>query len=193
MKRNWGPALRIALVYLLLGVAWIWLSDRIQPGWAQTPDGMLWFQTLKGFAYVAITALLLYVLIYRQMNKQDLLIRLLRKRNRLLQFALVKFGGLRVLLVDAENQVIQGFGQGGLWGGKSMARLSGTSLLEWTGEGPLKEELVASLARARDKRSPLSHKLQLDGKDRKSTRLNSSHVRISYAVFCLKKKKKIKK
>src|SRR5439155_23000406 len=29
--------------------------------------------------------------------------------------------------------------------------------------------------------------------DRKSTRLNSSHVAISYAVFCLKKKKKIKK
>src|SRR3989442_2159514 len=27
--------------------------------------------------------------------------------------------------------------------------------------------------------------------DRKSTRLNSSHVRISYAVFCLKKKKAI--
>src|SRR3989442_10844433 len=27
--------------------------------------------------------------------------------------------------------------------------------------------------------------------DRKSTRLNSSHVRISYAVFCLKKKKNI--
>src|SRR5690554_7864986 len=26
------------------------------------------------------------------------------------------------------------------------------------------------------------------GEDRKSTRLNSSHVRISYAVFCLKKK-----
>src|SRR5690349_23797307 len=28
--------------------------------------------------------------------------------------------------------------------------------------------------------------------DRKSTRLNSSHVEISYAVFCLKKKKKMK-
>src|SRR3712207_7311609 len=27
-------------------------------------------------------------------------------------------------------------------------------------------------------------------KDRKSTRLNSSHANISYAVFCLKKKKK---
>src|SRR3989442_8545776 len=29
------------------------------------------------------------------------------------------------------------------------------------------------------------------GLDRKSTRLNSSHVRISYAVFCLKKKKHV--
>src|SRR2546430_6920931 len=37
--------------------------------------------------------------------------------------------------------------------------------------------------------------LGLDGRapngDRKSTRLNSSHSQISYAVFCLKKKKKI--
>src|SRR5690606_40297106 len=31
--------------------------------------------------------------------------------------------------------------------------------------------------------------LQLQMADRKSTRLNSSHVKISYAVFCLKKKK----
>src|SRR5436305_14396238 len=54
-------------------------------------------------------------------------------------------------------------------------------------------------------RSYLVHRAQVIGKvprvmrfrfitraegDRKSTRLNSSHVRISYAVFCLKKKKK---
>src|SRR3712207_8015517 len=33
-------------------------------------------------------------------------------------------------------------------------------------------------------------KAKLFSKDRKSTRLNSSHANISYAVFCLKKKKK---
>src|SRR5947207_6935794 len=38
-------------------------------------------------------------------------------------------------------------------------------------------------------RCPLSGK----PRDRKSTRLNSSHTVISYAVFCLKKKKKTKK
>src|SRR5690625_7459231 len=35
---------------------------------------------------------------------------------------------------------------------------------------------------------PLSRAMR-DFEDRKSTRLNSSHVAISYAVFCLKKKK----
>src|SRR5690349_24044176 len=37
---------------------------------------------------------------------------------------------------------------------------------------------------------PLAEKLR---SDRKSTRLNSSHVEISYAVFCLKKKKRKRK
>src|SRR2546430_10354153 len=33
------------------------------------------------------------------------------------------------------------------------------------------------------------HRLVVEMQDRKSTRLNSSHSQISYAVFCLKKKK----
>src|SRR5438477_9668822 len=35
-------------------------------------------------------------------------------------------------------------------------------------------------------------RIELFTRDRKSTRLNSSHMSISYAVFCLKKKKKKK-
>src|SRR2546421_4335782 len=37
-----------------------------------------------------------------------------------------------------------------------------------------------------------SSRSRIARRDRKSTRLNSSHDQISYAVFCLKKKKKIK-
>src|SRR3989454_3788693 len=44
-------------------------------------------------------------------------------------------------------------------------------------------------ARATDLRSVLHHQGGRE-RDRKSTRLNSSHLVISYAVFCLKKKKK---
>src|SRR5690625_6256721 len=39
----------------------------------------------------------------------------------------------------------------------------------------------------------LDEAVAVDPGDRKSTRLNSSHVAISYAVFCLKKKKQIMK
>src|SRR3989442_14566273 len=46
------------------------------------------------------------------------------------------------------------------------------------------EALGRAPTRARSPRPPT--------RDRKSTRLNSSHVRISYAVFCLKKKKTIR-
>src|SRR2546429_1099528 len=35
------------------------------------------------------------------------------------------------------------------------------------------------------------HRFRVNWRDRKSTRLNSSHGYISYAVFCLKKKKKL--
>src|SRR5437899_5535450 len=41
-------------------------------------------------------------------------------------------------------------------------------------------------------KSPLAFDLPSVGLDRKSTRLNSSHLGISYAVFCLKKKKQNK-
>src|SRR5450830_718291 len=39
------------------------------------------------------------------------------------------------------------------------------------------------------KPGPVTYLFEPEAKDRKSTRLNSSHVSISYAVFCLKKKK----
>src|SRR5260221_7532900 len=44
-------------------------------------------------------------------------------------------------------------------------------------------------SRGNDRPMPVPGRLWLSG-DRKSTRLNSSHTVISYAVFCLKKKKK---
>src|SRR5690606_39541930 len=41
---------------------------------------------------------------------------------------------------------------------------------------------------SRDTSEPTFRDSSRSGEDRKSTRLNSSHVKISYAVFCLKKK-----
>src|SRR5690349_24194092 len=53
-------------------------------------------------------------------------------------------------------------------------------------------EVVVGVDAAQPRRHVLVAQRRLDAdlrEDRKSTRLNSSHVEISYAVFCLKKKK----
>src|SRR5256885_3786779 len=52
----------------------------------------------------------------------------------------------------------------------------------------LKEGLDVSLHRVTETLKVAERKLR-ERRDRKSTRLNSSHLVISYAVFCLKKKK----
>src|SRR3712207_8509074 len=55
------------------------------------------------------------------------------------------------------------------------------------GFGLSKEQLAHRLGKSR---AAVTNTLRLAQLDRKSTRLNSSHANISYAVFCLKKKKK---
>src|SRR3712207_7461757 len=53
---------------------------------------------------------------------------------------------------------------------------------------PDKAEIIMEFIEGQNARDMLT--LDICYKDRKSTRLNSSHANISYAVFCLKKKKK---
>src|SRR2546430_10923637 len=69
----------------------------------------------------------------------------------------------------------------------------------WIPENSVHPVLVVQVRSGRQARHsdvgddrPLGHVLpDPRGRDRKSTRLNSSHSQISYAVFCLKKKKRI--
>src|SRR5437773_3756306 len=49
--------------------------------------------------------------------------------------------------------------------------------------------VTASVPCRNGRKPPRSFAPADGGRDRKSTRLNSSHITISYAVFCLKKKK----
>src|SRR3989442_2091575 len=67
---------------------------------------------------------------------------------------------------------------------RSIGKINATILIGLsTARGAFTEAIVREMGRK------VARHLAND-RDRKSTRLNSSHVRISYAVFCLKKKKR---
>src|SRR5437588_6619297 len=63
---------------------------------------------------------------------------------------------------------------------------TGRSLVRWSVSPPRPSPLDVDWPSGARGKTPRD----AEGPDRKSTRLNSSHTVISYAVFCLKKKKK---
>src|SRR5437588_8699976 len=63
-----------------------------------------------------------------------------------------------------------------------------TTLFRSIDKGTVREAVVLTESFLNDRRSLVK---SLETVDRKSTRLNSSHTVISYAVFCLKKKTRI--
>src|SRR5690625_6709075 len=75
------------------------------------------------------------------------------------------------------------------WIDSSHGRRSRSS--DWWNDSPL-YSLVLSSTHSYDNNyhCSVSYEIIKERRDRKSTRLNSSHVAISYAVFCLKKKKR---
>src|SRR5690242_21204735 len=96
---------------------------------------------------------------------------------------------------------LAGYGTGKLPKGEGMgvacvssqerATASWTACVAHVAVSPSGEVKVKKLTVATDVGTqvhPDNIRAQVEGADRKSTRLNSSHMSISYAVFCLKKK-----
>jgi PAS domain S-box-containing protein len=66
-RRRVSLSLRIALIYALAGALWIFFSDKILSLVANPSDLFTKLAMIKGWAYVAVTAVLLYVLVNRSM------------------------------------------------------------------------------------------------------------------------------
>lgn len=73
---------RVALVYALFGVSWILFSDALV-AWLIEDSGLLiWAQMLKGWFFVAITALALWLGITKALRERELLVRALMQKER---------------------------------------------------------------------------------------------------------------
>jgi two-component sensor histidine kinase len=68
-----APVLRIVIPYLILGAAWILFSDRLLLSFSDNPRAMIVLSTAKGWLYVLVTSLLLWLLVYRELRTQSIL------------------------------------------------------------------------------------------------------------------------
>ena len=65
---KWWPAAKIALIYLVVGVLWILLSDQVLFTLVSDVETLTRLQTYKGWFYILATALLLFYLILYQLK-----------------------------------------------------------------------------------------------------------------------------
>ncbi len=105
MRHSARPAIRLALIYALLGGLWVFFSDLSLQWLVSDPAQLMGWQTWKGWFFVAVTAILVFFLVWRQLYREHQLnTELLAGRERLAAV----FEGSRdaILLLRTPDQVL---------------------------------------------------------------------------------------
>ncbi len=93
-------AMRISLIYLIVGFAWIILSDRLLERLVAYPDMLIRFQTVKGWFFVLVTGAILYALLERQFRVMEASREELREQHRRLNTLLGNLPGMAYRRAD---------------------------------------------------------------------------------------------
>ena len=107
MLLSYRGALRAGLVYLLLSVLWIQLSQQVFNNFIDEPKEMIHWQILRGYLWVTLSALFIFLLCARSARNHRIQQPLTENRERLRQAAAV-FDCTRegVLVTDARGQIV---------------------------------------------------------------------------------------
>ena len=107
MLFSYRGALRAGLVYLLISVLWIQLSQQVFINFIDEPKEMIHWQILRGYLWVTLSALFIFLLCARSARAHRIQQPLTENRERLRQAAAV-FDCTRegVLVTDARGQIV---------------------------------------------------------------------------------------
>lgn len=120
---------QVALSYLLFGVLWIILSDRLVASVAHHPDILSRIQTLKGWAFVATTAVFLYLLIRSAVAARRKLRRRKEETDRFLRTLITNMPGVAYACRNDPDWSM-------IYMSDGAADLTGYPAEELTGHGP---------------------------------------------------------
>lgn len=89
MKKSHKNAFRIAGIYLLFGVLWISLSDRLLATFVNDGAAFHQFQTYKGWGFILVTAILVFLLTRKALGDQERLTATLARSEERFQLAML--------------------------------------------------------------------------------------------------------
>jgi PAS domain S-box-containing protein len=123
-------ALRLAILFVLIAGLWMPLSDHLLRGLITDPHLLGWLDTLTDEALVVITALILYFLLRRELQKlkrRDTQIREIEQRLHLQSTALESAANA-IVITDREGRIT--------WVNPAFTRLTGYTTAEAIGQNP---------------------------------------------------------
>lgn len=96
---NPGNAPRFApwrgmLLYLVLGVAWVYVGDALLARWVRDPELMTRLQTLKGWGYVALTSVVAWWMLRRMHRAEKVRWSVARELSQIVRYAPTGFARL---------------------------------------------------------------------------------------------------
>jgi diguanylate cyclase (GGDEF)-like protein/PAS domain S-box-containing protein len=151
------PALRIAIIYLLFGVLWIFVSDSLLAELIPDPATLTRYQTYKGWLYVLATALLAYLLVSQALRRQTAAESSLRASESRFHAIFDNVNDIILLhdagsgkIIEANNKAVEMLGY-------SRAELYRLSVAQLSSGIPpyTQQNIAANLARARQGETPV--------------------------------------
>jgi len=101
-----NTSLRIALIFLIVGLLWIFFSNLVSNSLFEDTSSIVNFQMMKGALFVLSTALLIYFLVNRELRRKNHLIEFLNKSEHWYNLMVSNIPNVDIYLFDPEGKLI---------------------------------------------------------------------------------------
>ena len=106
------PALKVAVIYFVLGLSWIFFTDLMVEHLTQDEGKMILYQILKGWSFIAVSALIIYILVIKEIRKKNQLIEIINEKGRWSDILISNLPVTAIYLLDTNLKHIVAYGSG---------------------------------------------------------------------------------
>jgi PAS domain S-box-containing protein len=156
-------SLKISSIYAVVGALWIFFSDRVAAVFSNTPQDLAQIETIKGWLFVLLTALLLYNLVSRGVKRLEVSQEAFLESEEKYR-ALVETTETGYAILDHQGKVLDAnVHYAKLTGHNTLQEILGRSVTEWTAAYDV-ERITEEVSKCREEN--FTRRLRIDYMDK---------------------------